>query len=172
MDILIEFEKQITISLVENKKEIGNYSSVSLTAGNFTANPNNFNFLPNDLLHNEKLIEQYKDLINHVNKTKKVGIMNQFPPTIFFFVPKTRGEEEIGTILVDLFNAIQYLNVEELLMTHWMYISSSPPQNEFDSLINFIKTNGNNLNLKKLYIRIDKRYQDLFLDRLTILRID
>ncbi len=96
--------------------------------------------------------------------------MNQFPPSIYFFVPKTNGDEEIENLLGDLFNVISELNVEELLMTHWMYISSEQPQTEFNSLINFIQLNKNKLNIKKLYIRIDKDFQDLLFDQLSILR--
>jgi hypothetical protein len=172
MDILIEFKDTLHISLVEKKSKIEDYSSISLTAGNYTANPKNFNFLPNDLLQNNALKKEYEDFINHVNTAKEVGVMSQFPPSIYFFVPKTNGDEEIETLLVDLFNAISELNVEELLMTHWMYISSEQPQTEFNSLINFIQLNKNKLNIKKLYIRIDKDFLGLLFDQLSLLRDD
>jgi hypothetical protein len=105
-----------------------------------------------------------------VNTAYKVGVMNQFPPSIYFFVPKTDGAEEIETLLVDLFNAVIKLNVEELLMTHWMYISSKPPQAELNSLINFIQINKSKLNIKKLYLRIDKDFQEILFNQLSILR--
>jgi hypothetical protein len=170
MEILIEFKDTLHISLVEEKSKIEDYSSISLTAGNFTADPKNFNFLPNDLLHNNSLKKDYEKFINRVNTAYKVGVMNQFPPSIYFFVPKTDGAEEIETLLVDLFNAVSKLNVEELLMTHWMYISSKPPQAELNSLINFIQINKSKLNIKKLYLRIDKDFQEILFNQLSILR--
>ena len=57
-------------------------------------------------------------------------------------------------------------------MTHWMYISSEQPQTEFNSLINFIQLNKNKLYIKKLYIRIDKNFQNLLFDQLRILSDD
>lgn len=170
MEILIEFKDTLHISLVEEKSKIEDYSSISLTAGNFTADPKNFNFLPNDLLHNNSLKKDYEKFINRVNTAYRVGVMNQFPPSIYFFVPKTDGAEEIETLLLDLFNTVSKLNVEELLMTHWMYISSKPPQAELNSLINFIQINKSKLNIKKLYLRIDKDFQEILFNQLSIMR--
>jgi len=171
MEILIEFKDTLHISLVEEKSKIEDYSSISLTAGNFTANPKNFNFLPNDLLHNNSLKKDYEKFINRVNTAYEVGVMNQFPPSIYFFVPKTNGAEEIETLLVDLFNAVSKLNVEELLMTHWMYISSEPPQAELNSFINFLQQNKDTIKLKKLYVKIDKKFQEIFYKELSVLKI-
>ena len=49
MDILIRFENPVVISLVQSRDSLNDYSAISLTAGNFTANLNNFNLLPEEL---------------------------------------------------------------------------------------------------------------------------
>jgi len=53
MDILILRENSLTISLVQSKKKYEDYSALSLTAGNYSANLCNFNLLPQDYMETE-----------------------------------------------------------------------------------------------------------------------
>jgi len=65
MDIVIRFENPVVISL---------------TAGNFTANLNNFNLLPTELHGNRGLRRKYNEFINKVNTSREVGIINMILP--------------------------------------------------------------------------------------------
>ena len=158
MDIVIRFENPLEVSLVQSRVSLNDYSAISLTAGNFTANLNNFNLLPAELHGNRGLRRKYNEFINKVNTSREVGIINEYAPPIYFFVPKTRGNENIDDIVRDLFNGVNEVGVKDLLMTHWMYINSSFPELEFQALINFIKNNI--IYLGELHIRIDERYID------------
>jgi len=158
MDIVIRFENPVVISLIKSRERLNDYSAISLTAGNFTANLNNFNLLPAELHGTSGLRRKYNEFINEVNTTREVGIINEYAPPIYFFVPKTRGIENIDDIIRDLFNGFNELGVKDLLMTHWMYLNSSFPALEFQALINFIK--NNNISLDELHIKIDKIYID------------
>ena len=158
MDIVIRFENPLEVSLVQSRVSLNDYSAISLTAGNFTANLNNFNLLPAELHGNRGLRRKYNEFINKVNTSREVGIINEYAPPIYFFVPKTRGNENIDDIVRDLFNGVNEVGVKDLLMTHWMYINSSFPELEFQALINFIKNNI--IYLDELHIRIDERYID------------
>jgi hypothetical protein len=156
MDILIRFENRVVISLVQSRDSLKHYSAISLTAGDFTANLNNFNLLPAELHGTRGLRLKYNEFINKVNKRREVGIIKDYAPPIYFFVPKTRGNENIDDIIIDLFNGVNKVGVKDLLMTHWMYLNSSFPELEFQALINFIK--NNNISLDELHIKIDERY--------------
>jgi len=156
MDILIRFENPVVISLVQSRDSLNDYSAISLTAGNFTANLNNFNLRPAELHGTSGLRRKYNEFINKVNTRREVGIIKDYAPPIYFFVPKTRGNENIDDIIIDLFNGVNKVGVKDLLMTHWMYLNSSFPTLEFQILINFIK--NNNISLDELHIKIDKRY--------------
>jgi hypothetical protein len=156
MDIVIRFENPVVISLIKSRERLNDYSAISLTAGNFTANLNNFNLLPAELHGNRGLRRKYNEFINKVNTSREVGIKNEYAPPIYFFVPKTRGNENIDDIIRDLFNGVNEVGVKDLLMTHWMYLNSSFPELEFQALINFIK--NNNISLDELHIKIDKIY--------------
>lgn len=158
MDIVIRFENPVVVSLVQIRVTLNDYSAISLTAGNFTANLNNFNLLPAKLHGNRGLRRKYNEFINKVNTSREVGIINEYAPPIYFFVPKTRGNENIDDIIRDLFNGVNEVGVKDLLMTHWMYLNSSFPELEFQALINFIKNNI--IYLDELHIRIDERYID------------
>ncbi len=169
MIILIKFTKPITITALSTRDNLDNYDAISLTAGNFTANPNNFNFLPYGLTNDKTLKEQYKSFFDRVNTTQEVGVMNQFHSPTYFLVPKTKGENPIDLILSDLFEAIKRLNKKNLLMTHWMYLNSNYPETEIRSLISFLKTKHDGTNLEKLYIDIDDRYHErLYNDLITL----
>jgi hypothetical protein len=156
MDILIRFENPVVISLIKSRERLNDYSAISLTAGNFTANLNNFNLLPAELHGTSGLRRKYNEFINKVNTTRNVGIIKDYAPPIYFFIPKTRGNENIDDIIIDLFNGVNEVGVKDLLMTHWMYLNSSFPALEFQALINFI--NNNNISLDELHIKIDERY--------------
>ena len=127
MDIVIRFENPVVISLIKSRERLNDYSAISLTAGNFTANLNNFNLLPEELHGNRGLRRKYNEFINKVNTSREVGIINEYAPPIYFFVPKTRGNENIDDIIRDLFNGVNEVGVKDLLMTHWMYLNSSFP---------------------------------------------
>ncbi len=165
MDIVIRFENPLEVSLVQSRVSLNDYSAISLTAGNFTANLNNFNLLPAELHGNRGLRRKYNEFINKVNTSREVGIINEYAPPIYFFVPKTRGNENIDDIVRDLFNGVNEVGVKDLLMTHWMYINSSFPELEFQALINFIKNNI--IYLGELHIRIDERYIDQLFNLLS-----
>ena len=165
MDIVIRFENPLEVSLVQSRVSLNDYSAISLTAGNFTANLNNFNLLPEELHGNRGLRRKYNEFINKVNTSREVGIINEYAPPIYFFVPKTRGNENIDDIIRDLFNGVNEVGVKDLLMTHWMYLNSSFPELEFQALINFIK--NNNIYLDELHIEIDKRYIDQLFNLLS-----
>ena len=151
MDIVIRFENPVVISLIKSRERLNDYSAISLTAGNFTANLNNFNLFPAKLHGNRGLRRKYNEFINKVNTSREVGIINEYAPPIYFFVPKTRGNENIDDIIRDLFNGVNEVGVKDLLMTHWMYLNSSFPELEFQALINFI--NNNNIYLDELHIK-------------------
>ena len=165
MDILIRFENPVVISLVQSRDSLNDYSAISLTAGNFTANLNNFNLLPEELHGNIEIRIKYNRFIKKVNTTRNVGIIKDYAPPIYFFVPKTRGNENIDDIIIDLFNGVNEVGVKDLLMTHWMYLNSSFPAFEFQALINFI--NNNNISLDELHIKIDERYIDQLFNLLS-----
>ena len=165
MDIVIRFENPLEVSLVQSRVSLNDYSAISLTAGNFTANLNNFNLLPAELHGNRGLRRKYNEFINKVNTSREVGIINEYAPPIYFFVPKTRGNENIDDIVRDLFNGVNEVGVKDLLMTHWMYLNSSFPELEFQALINYI--NNNNIYLDELHIEIDKRYSDQLFNLLS-----
>ena len=158
MDILIRFENQVVISLIKSRERLNDYNAISLTAGDFTANLNNFNLLPAELHGTRGLRIKYNEFINKVNTRREVSIIKDYAPPIYFFVPKTRGNENIDDIIIDLFNGVNEVGVKDLLMTHWMYLNSSFPTLEFKILINFIK--NNNITLDELHIKIDKIYID------------
>ena len=158
MDILIRFENPVVISLVQSRDSLNDYNAISLTAGDFTANLNNFNLLPAELHGTRGLRIKYNEFINKVNTRREVGIIKDYAPPIYFFVPKTRGNENIDDIIIDLFNGVNEVGVKDLLMTHWMYLNSSFPALEFQALINFI--NNNNISVDELHIKIDERYID------------
>lgn len=164
MDILISRENALSISLVPRKKNYEDYSALSLTAGNYSANPCNFNLLPEGLLGDRKLRQLYDDFIAKVNTSKEIGVMNQFPPTLYFFVPHTKGDEQIDGLLLDLFNALHANNAQEVLLTHWMLISEKPSDIEFDGLIHFIKHNLTT-DIKRIYLRIDEKFRSDFIQR-------
>jgi len=63
MDILILRENSLTISLVQSKKKYEDYSALSLTAGNYSANLCNFNLLPQGLHGDRKLRQLYDNFI-------------------------------------------------------------------------------------------------------------
>ena len=88
MDIVIRFENPVVISLIKSRERLNDYSAISLTAGNFTANLNNFNLLPAELHGNRGLRRKYNEFINKVNTSREVGIINEYAPPIYFFVPK------------------------------------------------------------------------------------
>ena len=90
--------------------------------------------------------------------------MNQFPPTLYFFVPHTKGDEQIDGLLMDLFNALHANNSQEVLLTHWMLISEKPSDIEFDGLIHFIKQNLTT-DIKRIYLRIDEKFRSDFIQR-------
>lgn len=165
MDIVIRFENPLVASLIKSRERLNDYSAISLTAGNFTANLNNFNLLPAKLHGNRGLRRKYNEFINKVNTSREVGIINEYAPPIYFFVPKTRGNEDIDDIIRDLFNGVNEVGVKDLLMTHWMYLNSSFPELEFQALINFI--NKNNICLDELHIKIDERYIDQLFNLLS-----
>jgi len=165
MDILIRFENTVVISLIKSRERLNDYSAISLTAGNFTANLNNFNLLPAELHGTSGLRRKYNEFINKVNTTRNVGIIKDYAPPIYFFIPKTRGNENIDDIIIDLFNGVNEVGVKDLLMSHWMYLNSSFPALEFQALINFIK--NNNIYLDELHIKIDKRYIDKLFNLLS-----
>jgi len=119
---------------------------------------NNFNLLPAELHGTRGLRIKYNEFINKVNTTRNVGIIKDYAPPIYFFIPKTRGNENIDDIIIDLFNGVNEVGVKDLLMTHWMYLNSSFPALEFQALINFI--NNNNISVDELHIKIDERYID------------
>ena len=158
MDILIRFENPVVISLVQSRDSLNDYNAISLTAWDFTANLNNFNLLPAELHGTRGLRIKYNEFINKVNTTRNVGIIKDYAPPIYFFIPKTRGNENIDDIIIDLFNGVNEVGVKDLLMTHWMYLNSSFPALEFQALINFI--NNNNISVDELHIKIDERYID------------
>jgi hypothetical protein len=166
MDILIRFENPVVISLVQSRDSLNDYSAISLTAGNFTANLNNFNLLPEELYGTRELKRKYNEFINKVNTRREVGIINEYAPPIYFFVPKTRGNENIDDIIIALFNGVNKVGVKDLLMTHWMYLNSPFPTLEFQTLINFIK--NNNISLDELHIKIDKRFIDQLFNLLSL----
>ena len=165
MDIVIRFENPLVISLIKSRERLNDYSAISLTAGNFTANLNNFNLLPAELHGNRGLRRKYNEFINKVNTSREVGIINEYAPPIYFFVPKTRGNENIDDIIRDLFNGVNEVGVKDLLMTQWMYLNSSFPELEFQAIINYIK--NNNIYLDELHIRIDERYIDQLFNLLS-----
>ena len=165
MDILIRFENPVVISLIKSRERLNDYSAISLTAGNFTANLNNFNLLPAELHGTSGLRRKYNEFINKVNTTRNVGIIKDYAPPIYFFIPKTRGNENIDDIIIDLFNGVNEVGVKDLLMSHWMYLNSSFPALEFQALINFI--NNNNISLDELHIKIDERYIDQLFNLLS-----
>ena len=166
MDILIRFENPVVISLIKSRERLNDYSAISLTAGNFTANLNNFNLLPEELYGTRELKRKYNEFIKKVNTTRNVGIIKDYAPPIYFFVPKTRGNENIDDIIIDLFNGVNEVGVKDLLMTHWMYLNSPFPALEFQALINFI--NNNNISLDELHIKIDERYIDQLFNLLSL----
>lgn len=165
MDIVIRFENPVVISLIKSRERLNDYSAISLTAGNFTANLNNFNLLPEELHGTRGLKRKYNEFINKVNTSREVGIINEYAPPIYFFVPKTRGNENIDDIIRDLFNGVNEVGVKDLLMTHWMYLNSTFPELEFQALINYI--NNNNICLDELHIKIDERYIDQLFNLLS-----
>jgi len=169
MDIVIRFENPVVISLGQSRDSLNDYSAISLTAGDFTANLNNFNLLPAELHGTRGLRIKYNKFINKVNTRREVGIINEYAPPIYFFVPKTRGNENIDDIILDLFNGVNEVGVKDLLMTHWMYLNSSFPALEFQALINFIK--NNNISLDELHIKIDKIYIDQLVKLLSLMLI-
>lgn len=85
MDIVIRFENPLVVSLVQSRVSLNDYSAISLTAGNFTANLNNFNLLPAELHGNRGLRRKYNEFINKVNTSREVGIINEYAPPIYFF---------------------------------------------------------------------------------------
>ena len=158
MIVKIDLKNKISISQEEINSNFEVYESVSLTAGDFTANPGHFNLLPYALTQNLTFKDAYYANIDKVNTTKEIGVMDLFAPPTYFFVPKTKGKENIESMFEDLFNAIDTLNKKTLLMTHWMVIKTNFPENEINALIEFIKLNRTNIVLENLLIDIDDRY--------------
>ena len=158
MIVNIDLKDKINITLEETRSNFEVYESISLTAGDFTANPGHFNLLPYKLTENLAYKDAYYASIDKVNTTKEIGVMDLFAPPTYFFVPKTKGKENIESMLQDLFNAINTLNKKTLLMTHWMVIKTNFPENEINALIEFIQKNRANIVLDNLLIDIDDQY--------------
>ena len=125
--------------------------------------------LPPELTSDTSMRETYKSFFNRVNNTKEVGVMDMFAPPTYFFVPKTKGNQPIDNILIDLFEAINHSSIENLLMTHWMYLSSRYPQKEIHALIKYLQTKYIDINLNELYILIDDRFKEQFLNDVRVL---
>lgn len=170
MIVNIDLKDKINITLEETRSNFEMYESISLTAGDFTANPGHFNLLPYALTQNLAYKDAYYASIDKVNTTKEIGVMDLFAPPTYFFVPKTKGKENIQSMLEDLFKAVNSLNKKTLLMTHWMYIKSTFPENEINTLIEFIQLNRSETKLDNLLIDIDDRYVNALLSCLEKLK--
>ena len=88
MDIVIRFENSVVISLIKSRERLNDYSAISLTAGNFTANLNNFNLLPEELYGTRELKRKYNEFINKVNTRREVGIIKDYASPIYFLYLK------------------------------------------------------------------------------------
>ena len=88
MIVKIDLKNKISISQEEINSNFEVYESVSLTAGDFTANPGHFNLLPYALTQYLTFKDAYYANIDKVNTTKEIGVMDLFaPPTYFFARP-------------------------------------------------------------------------------------
>ncbi len=170
MTIKIDFTDNISITKEKSSFDIRNFESISLTAADFTAKPGHFNLLPSEITLNRQLAEQYMDNFNKVNQSKEIGVMNQFAPPIYLLVPKTKGEEKIENILIDLFNALKKIQVKELCMTHWMYIRNKYPNYEIKTLVEFLKLKHKKYEIERIFLHIDERYEKQFMDDLETLK--
>ena len=89
MIVNIDLKDKINITLEETRSNFEMYESISLTAGDFTANPGHFNLLPYKLTENLAYKDAYYASIDKVNTTKEIGVMDLFaPPTYFLYLKR------------------------------------------------------------------------------------
>lgn len=169
MIILIELhnpdKNTVTVKYVQEEKRLDDYEAICLTAGNFTANPAHFNYLPPGLFKQKGAVESYRFFVEQVNKKKGTGILGKFGNSTYLLVPKKKGGQQVSEITKDLFAACKAIQVKELLITSWTYLNSRYPQEEIKSFVQFISENKKEITLDKIYIQVgrfsDRLYKDL-----------